>query len=133
MPSVENSPRMDITCLAAEYMCLTSGSFLMIHSPMDRRIPPIQEDTKTPVMKMKIWGTRIVFGQNSMESAIVSAILAILAYKCTSKLGFACSSDNTADTAVNITMEVMNPKPNTCWHAIQLRAEKRFMKLHVRD
>lgn len=55
---------------------MTSGSFLMIHSPIDRRIPPIQEDTKTPVMKMKIWGTKMVFGQMSMEFNMPVAILA---------------------------------------------------------
>ena len=29
-----------LTCLAAEYTCFTSGSFLMIHSPNDRSRPP---------------------------------------------------------------------------------------------
>jgi hypothetical protein len=36
-------------------MCFTNGSFLMIHSPSDRAAVPIHDDTKTPVMKMKIW------------------------------------------------------------------------------
>lgn len=37
------------TCLAAEYMCLTRGSFFMIHSPSCKARPPSHDPANAPV------------------------------------------------------------------------------------
>lgn len=39
-------------CLAAEYICLTSGSFRMIHSPTCSSSPPSHDDINIPARTM---------------------------------------------------------------------------------
>lgn len=38
-----------LTCLAALYMCLINGSFLIIYSPSPTNALPIQDEANTPV------------------------------------------------------------------------------------
>mmetsp|Transcript_2633 Transcript_2633/g.5339 ORF Transcript_2633/g.5339 Transcript_2633/m.5339 type:complete len:86 (-) Transcript_2633:2103-2360(-) len=42
-----------LTCLAALYMCLINGSFLIIYSPSPTNALPIQDEANTPVPNMK--------------------------------------------------------------------------------
>lgn len=90
-------------------MCLISGSFLMIHSPIDKKIPPIHEDTKTPVINMNTWNA---------ERSIVENFSVIGLHMCSPH----CARQWRVHKGERGTIEVMNPKPNTCNHQMCLNS-----------
>jgi hypothetical protein len=42
-----------LICLEAEYKCLMKGIRFMNHSPSEKTVPPIHDETKTPTRNTK--------------------------------------------------------------------------------
>jgi len=42
-----------LICLDAEYICLTRGIRFMNHSPIQKTVAPIHDETKTPIRNTK--------------------------------------------------------------------------------
>lgn len=42
-----------LICLEAEYICFTKGILLINHSPSEKRVAPVHDETKTPMKNTK--------------------------------------------------------------------------------